>query len=261
MACCLMAPSHYWTNVDLSSVRSSDILRRAAGISAFNHCNWLEKYSSKISLKSPKPQWVNTTSPRINVLPLVLPFQQALNEDSSTWTDLKEERDPKVLSKLLYDWLDHLKEPVLSPQDVPQMLNHIEEPMVGLARLSKVSGYRPSRCGRYGLEPCHIIRANSAKSQCLQCASNGHIIDLHIAIKVYWCILQHVCLKTIIGTELLWIWTFPHAHTVGKLGQHIDWLVQERCYSSALAMELCLSCTNPSTCMACHLKQIIYTFL
>ena len=29
MACCLTAPSHYWTNVDLSSVRSSSIHLRA----------------------------------------------------------------------------------------------------------------------------------------------------------------------------------------------------------------------------------------
>ena len=31
--------------------------------------------------------------------------------------------------------------------------------------------------------------------------------------------------------------------------QHIDGLVQERCNSSALALELRLSCTNPSTCI------------
>ena len=30
-----------------------------AVISAINHWNWLEKYSSKILLKSPRPQWVN----------------------------------------------------------------------------------------------------------------------------------------------------------------------------------------------------------
>ena len=29
-----------------------------AGISTIYHCNWLEKYSSKISVKSPRPQWV-----------------------------------------------------------------------------------------------------------------------------------------------------------------------------------------------------------
>ena len=34
-----------------------------AGISAINHCNWLEKYSSKISLKSPRPHWVNKLVP------------------------------------------------------------------------------------------------------------------------------------------------------------------------------------------------------
>ena len=29
---------------------------------------------------------------------------------------------------------------------------------------------------------------------------------------------------------------------------YIDWLVQERCYFSALALELHISCTNPSIC-------------
>ena len=47
-----------WTNVDLSSVRSSEG-NFTADISTINQCNWLEKYSSKISLKSPRPQWVN----------------------------------------------------------------------------------------------------------------------------------------------------------------------------------------------------------
>ena len=37
-------------------------------ISAINHCNWLEKYLSKISLESPKPQWVNISKSRPKVI-------------------------------------------------------------------------------------------------------------------------------------------------------------------------------------------------
>ena len=37
-----------------------------------------------------------------------------------------------------------------------------------------------------------------------------------------------------------------HIHSRERLGRHIDGLVQERRKSSALAMELRLSCTNPS---------------
>ena len=37
---------------------------------------------------------------------------------------------------------------------------------------------------------------------------------------------------------------------------HIDELVQERCKSSALAMELCLSCTNPLICPGGHWVKI-----
>ena len=63
MACCLTAPSHYlnkcWliiTKVEWHSPEGNF----TEDISAINHRNWLEKYSSKISLKSPRPQWVKT---------------------------------------------------------------------------------------------------------------------------------------------------------------------------------------------------------
>ena len=51
MAFCLAAPSHYLNLIKLSSVRYSDMLLRAISlsISPINHCNWLEKYSFKIS--------------------------------------------------------------------------------------------------------------------------------------------------------------------------------------------------------------------
>ena len=48
-----------WTNVDLSSVRSK--VNFTAGTAAINHCNWLEKYSFKISLKYPRPPWVKVS--------------------------------------------------------------------------------------------------------------------------------------------------------------------------------------------------------
>ena len=62
MACCLTAPSHYlnqcWLIISSNVYWHSSEGNFTAGISAINHCNWLEKYSSKISLKSPRPQWV-----------------------------------------------------------------------------------------------------------------------------------------------------------------------------------------------------------
>ncbi len=38
----------------------------------------------------------------------------------------------------MWDWLDHLKEPVLTAQDLPQMLRHTENPPEGLQTLDKV---------------------------------------------------------------------------------------------------------------------------
>ena len=66
MACCLTAPSHSliqcWLIISKVQWHSSKG-NFTAGISAINHCNWLKKYSSKISLNSPRPQWVNSLEP------------------------------------------------------------------------------------------------------------------------------------------------------------------------------------------------------
>ena len=62
MTCCLTAPSHYlnqiWLIIRKVSWHSSEG-KFTAGTSAINHCNWHEKNSFEISLKSPRPQWVN----------------------------------------------------------------------------------------------------------------------------------------------------------------------------------------------------------
>ena len=61
MACCLTAPSHYlnqcWLIISKVYWHSSEG-NFTAGISTINHCNWLKKYSSKISLTSPRTQRV-----------------------------------------------------------------------------------------------------------------------------------------------------------------------------------------------------------
>ena len=55
-----MAPSHYlnqcWFTISKVHRHSSED-NFTTCISAINHFNWIEKYSSKISLKSPRPQW------------------------------------------------------------------------------------------------------------------------------------------------------------------------------------------------------------
>ena len=66
-------------------------------------------------------------------------------------------------------------------------------------------------------------------------------------------VLDYTLAKIIMGPSLLknhlCIWVqFVHLDIQMVLNHHIDGLVQERRNSSALAMELRLSCTNPSIC-------------
>ena len=70
------------------------------GISAINHCNWLENYPSKIPLKSPRPQWVNlnlfrhtVVSPRHCQLEVSWPARENLSRirDIAKFNVLKRE--------------------------------------------------------------------------------------------------------------------------------------------------------------------------
>ena len=61
MACCLTAPSHYlnqcWLIISKIQLHSSDG-DFTRDTSVINDWNWHENYSSKMSLKSPRGQWV-----------------------------------------------------------------------------------------------------------------------------------------------------------------------------------------------------------
>ncbi|XP_072418893.1 protein tyrosine phosphatase domain-containing protein 1 isoform X1 [Chiloscyllium punctatum] len=46
-----------------------------------------------------------------------------LNENEGAWGRLTAEDDPRILSMLMWSWLEHLKEPVLSSEDVVTLLS------------------------------------------------------------------------------------------------------------------------------------------
>ena len=75
MACCLTAPGHYLNQCWLITSKvhwhsSADNFTRYT--SDINHQNWLENYWSKISIKSPRGQWVNELTEFHEMAPLVI---------------------------------------------------------------------------------------------------------------------------------------------------------------------------------------------
>ncbi|XP_067861352.1 protein tyrosine phosphatase domain-containing protein 1 [Heptranchias perlo] len=50
-------------------------------------------------------------------------WQVKLNENEGAWARLAAEEDPRILSALMWSWLEHLKEPVLSSEDVATLLS------------------------------------------------------------------------------------------------------------------------------------------
>ncbi|OWF39512.1 Protein tyrosine phosphatase domain-containing protein 1 [Mizuhopecten yessoensis] len=60
-----------------------------------------------------------------------------LNEKDNAWAELSQETDPGVVSLILWEWLDQLKEPVLRMQDLKSMLPYKGDPETGLQKLEK----------------------------------------------------------------------------------------------------------------------------
>ena len=68
-------------------------------------------------------------------LKLVDDYKMKLNQGPQAYKELEEETNPVVLACLLWSWLDHLKEPVLTSQDLFVLLNN--KPTTGLLRLEQ----------------------------------------------------------------------------------------------------------------------------
>ncbi|ELU17718.1 hypothetical protein CAPTEDRAFT_229133 [Capitella teleta] len=71
------------------------------------------------------------------VLQAVHQYMTQLNCDTHAFDVLAEEKDPTVLAALIWEWLDHLKEPMLNSQDLPNVLEYASEPLGGLELLEK----------------------------------------------------------------------------------------------------------------------------
>ena len=90
-----------------------------------------------------------------------------------------------------------------------------------------------------------------------RCNSSTLAMELHLSCTnpSIWTVL--VCQRSV----LLWIPQWPvlwlstwQCHAGHHCNHRVDGSVQERCNSSALAMELHLSCPNPSICYRSHMK-------
>ncbi|KAG8198529.1 hypothetical protein JTE90_026432 [Oedothorax gibbosus] len=68
-------------------------------------------------------------------------FQRELNNRSSAWERLKREKDIMFLTGLMWSWLEHLKEPILSKHDLTYIVIRAEKPVNALVRLDKGTRY------------------------------------------------------------------------------------------------------------------------
>ncbi|XP_069101631.1 LOW QUALITY PROTEIN: protein tyrosine phosphatase domain-containing protein 1-like [Argopecten irradians] len=62
-----------------------------------------------------------------------------LNDKDDAWSKLAQEADPAVVSLVLWEWLDQLKEPILRAQDLKSILPYKDDPETGLQKLEKGS--------------------------------------------------------------------------------------------------------------------------
>ncbi|KAJ4937919.1 hypothetical protein JOQ06_002548 [Pogonophryne albipinna] len=116
-------------NMPVSSMTSSNDCALRSKCSARKA---LPKYSSNIELSrnlhNPGPASVAVAKaladhcpPEENILQRSALLQEELNSSDCGWALLLTESDPQVLSCLLWTWLERLKEPVLSAEDVDRL--------------------------------------------------------------------------------------------------------------------------------------------
>lgn len=69
-----------------------------------------------------------------------------LNSGEGTWERLCKERDPLVLSSLMWSWVEQLKDPVISSEDIKALTERNVNPQNALDSLEKVDcvKYLPS---------------------------------------------------------------------------------------------------------------------
>ncbi len=67
--------------------------------------------------------------------------QTELNSRECAWERLCTERDPVVLSTLMWSWLEQLKEPIITKDDVETLAGNRFNPQHALNSLDKVSNH------------------------------------------------------------------------------------------------------------------------
>lgn len=83
--------------------------------------------------------------------------QTELNSREGAWERLCMERDPLVLSSLMWSWLKQLKDPVISSEDVKALSEKNVNPQNALDSLEKVAGPHTNSSVSDGcLTPCPV---------------------------------------------------------------------------------------------------------
>lgn len=80
------------------------------------------------------------------IVSLFCVVQMELNSREGTWERLCKERDPLVLSSLMWSWVEQLKDPVISSEDIKALTERNVNPQNTLDSLEKVDcvKYLPS---------------------------------------------------------------------------------------------------------------------
>ncbi|XP_067935923.1 protein tyrosine phosphatase domain-containing protein 1-like [Watersipora subatra] len=75
--------------------------------------------------------------PSAEVMEKVKNYERLLNDEDEAWEKLKVETNPVILTTLLWDWFEQLKDPVIRAQDRDLLLKYREEPHLAINQMDK----------------------------------------------------------------------------------------------------------------------------
>ena len=96
------------------------------------------KLIAQSSLDDIMSSLLGVPSPVMDINEAVVNYAFQLNGCVSTWVRLASEKRPQVLVQLLWHWLLHLKQPLLTNHELCYIVCHANQPHICLSKFDQV---------------------------------------------------------------------------------------------------------------------------
>lgn len=104
----------------------------------FTYQAWVWGFELTMVMYSFHPNTIKAMKNNRKLISIFSYGQKELNSQNGAWDKISAERDPFILSGLMWSWIEQLKEPILTKDDVAVLASNRTESQETLKLLEKV---------------------------------------------------------------------------------------------------------------------------